>query len=224
MREVRTRGERGSPVSRQTSTPPAGGGARRMRDFTTGSIPGHILWFSLPMFLGNLLQALYNMVDSFWVGRYIGPEALGAVSVSFPIIFAIISLVMGLTMATTTMVAQYRGAGQDGMVKKTVANSILLISVVGLVSSIVGYFLRDRVLTLMQTPPEIMDAASLYLGIFLTGLVPMFIYNVASSILRGLGDSRTGLVYLAYATIFNIIADPLFIFGWGPIPAMGIRG
>ena len=68
----------------------------------------------------------------------------------------------------------------------------------------------------MQTPPEIMDAASLYLGIFLTGLVPMFIYNVASSILRGLGDSRTGLVYLAYATIFNIIADPLFIFGWGP--------
>lgn len=211
-------------MSHQVSEKGTRSGAKHMRDFTTGSIPRHLFLFSLPMFLGNLLQALYNTVDSFWVGRYIGPEALGAVSVSFPIIFAIISLVMGLTMATTTMVAQYRGAGQDGMVKKTVANSILLISVVGLVSSIVGYFLRDRVLTLMQTPPEIMDAASLYLGIFLTGLVPMFIYNVASSILRGLGDSRTGLVYLAYATIFNIIADPLFIFGWGPIPAMGIRG
>ena len=121
------------PIGRQTL----------MRDFTSGSIPRHLFLFSLPMFLGNLLQALYNTVDSFWVGRYIGPEALGAVSVSFPVIFAIISLVMGLTMATTTMVAQYRGAGQDGMVKKTVANSILLISVVGLVSSIVGYFLRD---------------------------------------------------------------------------------
>lgn len=199
-------------------------GAKHMRDFTSGSIPRHLIAFSLPMFLGNLLQALYNTVDSFWVGRYIGPEALGAVSVSFPVIFAIISLVMGLTMATTTMVAQYRGAGQDAMVKKTVANSLLLTSIVGAISSVIGIVLRDRILSLMQTPPEILDAASAYLGIFLTGLVPMFIYNVVSSILRGLGDSRTGLRYLAYATVFNIIADPLFIFGFGPVPAMGIQG
>ncbi len=76
----------------------------------------------------------------------------------------------------------------------------------------------------MQTPEEIFDQAVVYLNIFLTGLVPSFLYNVASSILRGLGDSQTGLRYLAYATIFNIAADPLFIFGFGPIPPLGIRG
>ena len=195
-----------------------------MRDFTTGSIPRHILSFSLPMFLGNLLQALYNTVDSFWVGRFLGPEALGAVSISFPIIFALISLVLGLTMASTTMVAQYRGAGQHHMVRKTVANSHLLIAIVGAASTLVGLALSDTILRLMQTPPEIFEQAALYLNIFLTGLVPMFLYNVASSILRGLGDSQTGLRYLAYATVFNIIADPIFIFGVGPIPPMGIRG
>lgn len=195
-----------------------------MRDFTTGSIPRHILAFSWPMFLGNLLQALYNTVDSFWVGRYIGPEALGAVSVSFPIIFALISLVLGLTMASTTMVAQYRGAGEHRMVRKTVANAHLLIAIVGAVSAAAGLVLSDETLRLMQTPEEILEPATLYLNIFLLGLVPMFLYNVASSILRGLGDSQTGLRYLAYATIFNIVADPLFIFGVGPIPAMGIKG
>lgn len=211
-------------MSRHQPQSPADGASRRMRDFTTGSIPRHILSFSLPMFLGNLLQALYNTVDSFWVGRFLGPEALGAVSISFPIIFALISLVMGLTMASTTMVAQYRGAGEHQLVRKTVANSHLVIAIVGAVSTVVGIMLSDEILHLMQTPPEIFEPAVLYLKIFLTGLIPMFLYGVASSILRGLGDSQTGLRYLAYATIFNIIADPLFIFGFGPIPPLGIKG
>src|SRR5690554_7538856 len=111
-------------MSRHPSQSLAGDGARRMRDFTTGSIPRHILAFSWPMFLGNLLQALYNTVDSFWVGRFIGPEALGAVSISFPIIFGLVALIMGLTMATTTMVSQYRGAQDEEQVRRTVANSL----------------------------------------------------------------------------------------------------
>src|SRR5690625_6149448 len=98
------------------------GAERRMRDFTTGSILQHILVFSWPMLLGNLLQALYNTVDSFWVGRFIGPEALGAVSVSFPVIFGLVALIMGLTMATTTLVSQYQGARDEERVRRTVAN------------------------------------------------------------------------------------------------------
>jgi len=210
-------------MSRKEPSPDRGG-SHRMRDFTTGSIPRHILAFSLPMFVGNLLQALYNTVDSFWVGRFLGPEALGAVSVSFPIIFALVSLVMGLTMASTTMVAQYRGAGEHRLVRKTVANSHLVIAIVGAVSTVVGLLLTDEILRLMQTPEEIFEPAAVYLNVFLIGLVPSFLYNVASSILRGLGDSQTGLKYLAYATVFNIIADPFFLFGIGPIPPMGIRG
>lgn len=200
------------------------GAEKRMRDFTTGNILQHILAFSWPMFVGNLLQALYNTVDSFWVGRFIGPEALGAVSISFPIMMALVALIMGLTMATTTMVSQYRGAGDEDNVRATVANSLLLIICLGILSSIAGIFLRVNILNLMQTPPEILNLASQYLGIFFAGLVPMFLYNVLSSILRGLGDSQTPLRFLTYAAVLNMILDPIFIIGWGPIPAMGIRG
>ena len=78
----------------------------RQLDFTKGSIPRHLLTFSWPMFLGNLLQATYNTVDSIWVGRFLGPHALGAVSVSMPISFGLVSMVMGLAVATTTLIAQ----------------------------------------------------------------------------------------------------------------------
>jgi len=195
-----------------------------MRDFTTGNIWQHILIFSWPMFVGNLLQALYNAVDSFWVGRFIGPEALGAVSVSFPVIFALVALIMGLTMATTTLVAQYRGARDDVQVRRTIANSLVLIAALGVLSTIGRIVLREPLLRLMRTPPEILEPASLYLGIFCVGFIPMFVYNVLSSILRGLGDSRTPLHFLVYATVLNIVLDPLLIVGWGPVPAMGIGG
>ncbi|REJ33270.1 MAG: MATE family efflux transporter, partial [Bacillota bacterium] len=195
-----------------------------MQDFTTGSIWRHLLVFSWPMFVGNLFQSLYNTVDSFWVGRYLGADALGAVSVSFPAIFALVSLIMGLTMATTTLVAQYRGARQDDQVRRTVANSVLLIVVLGLASTGVGYVFRFSLLRLMRTPEEILEPAALYLGVFSVGLVPMFLYNSLSAVLRGLGDSRTPLRFLIYATVVNIILDPLFILGLGPVPAMGVAG
>src|SRR5690606_15257899 len=115
----------GADSARPAPSAPASASGRRMRDFTTGNIWQHIVAFSWPMFVGNALQALYNTVDSFWVGRFVGPEALGAVSVSFPVMFALVALIMGLTMATTTMVAQYRGAREDEMVRRTVANSLI---------------------------------------------------------------------------------------------------
>src|SRR5690606_23038800 len=203
---------------------PAGRPRGQMQDFTTGSIWRHLLVFSWPMFVGNLFQSLYNTVDSFWVGRYLGADALGAVSVSFPAIFALVSLIMGLTMATTTLVAQYRGARQDDQVRRTVANSVLLIVVLGLASTGVGYVFRFSLLRLMRTPEEILEPAALYLGIFSVGLVRMFLYNSLSAVLRGLGDSRTPLRFLIYATVVNIILDPLFILGLGPVPAMGVAG
>ncbi|REJ34008.1 MAG: MATE family efflux transporter [Bacillota bacterium] len=202
----------------------APGQAGHMRDFTTGNIWQHILVFSWPMFVGNLFQVLYNTVDSFWVGRFIGAEALAAVSVSAPVVFALVALIMGLTMATTTLVAQYRGARDDENVRRTVANSLILITALGLVSTAVGYTWRVPILRLMQTPEEILQPAAVYLGIFLLGLVPAFLYNVLSSILRGLGDSRTPLRFLIYATVLNIVLDPLFILGFGPVPPMGIAG
>lgn len=194
------------------------------RDFTQGSLSRHLIAFSIPMFLGNLLQAFYNTVDSIWVGRFIGPEALGAVSISFPIIFALISLVMGIAMAMTTLVGQYRGAGNEAMVRRTIGNSLMLMTVVGLFTSAIGVIARVPILRLIETPEAILAPAASYLGIFLAGLIGMFIYNAVGAILRGIGDSRTPLVYLVYATVLNAALDPFFIFGIGPLPAMGVAG
>jgi putative MATE family efflux protein len=197
---------------------------RNVNDFTTGSIPHHLIMFAMPMFLGNLLQAFYNTVDSFWVGRYLGPQALGAVSVGFPIIFAFIAMVMGIAMATTTLVSQYFGAGQMDKVHRTISNSLILLVTLGIVFSVIGVSYRDHLLRLIRTPEDIFPLASTYMGIFLSGLVPTFLYNSAGAILRGLGDSRSPLKFLAYATVMNIVLDPLLIFGFGPIPPMGVAG
>lgn len=196
----------------------------KVKDLTQGSMLRQIIAFSLPMLLGNLLQALYNTVDSIWVGNFLGKEALGAVSVSFPIIFVLISMVVGITTAATVLVAQYMGAKQVAMVKKTINNTFLLISVSGIVVSIIGIFLSKDILRLINTPEEIMSMASSYLNIYLAGLVFMFGYNTTSAILRGLGDSKTPLIFLAIATVLNIILDPFLILGIGPFPRMEVAG
>lgn len=193
-------------------------------DFTQGSIPRHLIAFSIPMLLGNFLQAAYNTVDSFWVGRYLGPQALAAVSVSAPIIFSLISLVLGLTVAVTVLVAQFYGAGEKDRVRHVVTNSLVFLTEIGVVLSIIGILSRNALLRMINVPPDVFEHASAYLGIFLSGLVGMFLYNAASAILRGLGDSRTPLRFLAYATVTNMVLDPLFILGVGPIPRMEVTG
>lgn len=194
------------------------------RDFTQGSIPQHIVMFSLPMFAGNLLQMLYNVVDSVWVGKFIGGEALGAVSVSMPLIFALLSLVVGLTMATTTLVAQYRGAGNEEMVRKTIGTSLTLLFTLGTITGVMGIILRYPLLRLISTPVEIIDDSAAYLGIFMAGILGLFLYNTLGAILRGLGDAKTPLVALAVATGLNIVLDGVFILGIGPVPQMGVSG
>ncbi len=194
------------------------------RDLTNGSIPRHLVMFSLPLLLGNLFQALYNTVDSIWVGRYIGMEALGAVSVSFPIIFVLVSMVMGVTMATTVLVSQYAGAQDEAMISKTINNSLLILGISGIAVSILGVLFSKQILIWMNTPSDVLKYATDYLRIFFTGLIFMFGYNTISSIMRGLGDSKTPLKFLIIATIVNMILDPLFIIGVGFIPKMGIKG
>lgn len=193
-------------------------------DFTVGSIPKHLINFSIPMLLGNALQALYNTVDTFWVGRYLGSGALAAVSVSFPIIFILISLVIGITMATTVLVSQYYGAKNEAMVKRVIGNSITMLSVGAVIITVLGIALRTPILRLMNTPPELIKDASGYLVIILAGIIFTVGYNVFGAILRGLGDSKTPLLFLVYSTVTNIILDPLMILGVGPFPRMGING
>ncbi len=197
---------------------------QRIKDFTTGSIIGHLLEFSAPLFFGNLLQALYNTVDSIWVGRFLGHQALGAVSLSFPIVFTLISLAIGLSLATTILVSQYFGAGDKDMMHKTIYSSIAFIGVLGLLMSFLGTATHRRLLMLVNAPEDVMPEAAGYLAIYSAGLAFTFLYNVLGAIYRGLGDSRTPVTVLVYATILNMILDPMMIFGVFPFPAMGVAG
>lgn len=190
------------------------------RDFTSGSIPRHIVAFSVPMFAGNLLQMLYNVVDSIWVGQTMGAGALGAVSVSMPLIFALLSLVLGLTMATTTLVSQFRGAGNEPMVRRTIGTSLVILGALGVLISIIGVVFRYPLLRMISTPAEIINDAASYLGVFMGGILGLFLFNTLGAILRGLGDAQTPLKSLAVATTLNIILDGVFLLGLD----MGVAG
>ncbi|MGQ9473821.1 MAG: MATE family efflux transporter [Candidatus Caldatribacteriaceae bacterium] len=193
-------------------------------DFTVGNIPRHLLTFAIPMLVGNLLQTFYNTVDSIWVGRFLGPGALAAVSVSFPVLFLFVAFATGLGIGNNVMIAQYLGAKKEEEVTRTITNALTVFTVIGLFTMIVGLLFHQSTLKIIKTPDEIMPLASSYLLIFLLGLPFLFLYNAINTIFQGMGNSRTPLRLLVYATVLNVILDPILILGIGPFPRMGIAG
>lgn len=194
------------------------------RDLTVGSIPRHLVAFSLPLLFGNVLQALYNTADAMWVGQFIGPEALGAVSASFPIVMFLVALLMGVSMASTVFVSQFAGARQYDMVRKTIRNSLSLAVLGSSVVTVVGLAVSGPLLSFLNVPEEIFAMAAGYLRVHFLGTLFVTGYVFVSAILQGLGDSRTPVVFLAIAVTLNLVLDPFFIVGIGPLPAMGVVG
>lgn len=188
-----------------------------MRDMTEGKAGKLILSFTLPMFIGNIFQQLYNMVDSAVVGRYVGPNALAAVGTSFPIIFVLISLVFGLTMGTGVIISQFFGAKQIDKVRRAVSTALTFQTVGALVMTVVGLLLSRPLLHLLNVPAEIIEDSAAYMQIFFGGLIFMFAYNSFSGILRSLGDSKTPLYFLVISTLINVGLDIYFVanLGWG---------
>ena len=194
------------------------------KDLTTGSIPKHLLDFSIPMLLANLLQTGYSIINTIWVGNKVGVNAVGAVQVSFPIIFMLISLAAGATLATTILVSQYYGAKNFEMVEKVVNNSFSIAILMGVALTIIGILVSDPILRLMDTPQEIFGMASSYLKISLAGFVLIFLTFLITSILRGIGDTKTPLIFMAVGVGINAVLDPLMIIGIGPFPKLGLDG
>ena len=188
-----------------------------MKDLTVGKESKVILLFALPMLLGNVFQQLYNIVDSIIVGNYIGKEALAAVGASFPVIFVLISLVVGVSMGSTIIISQYFGAKDFKNVKKAIDSLLIFLFFSSIIITVVGLLFSEDIFRLMQLPETIIADAVSYFNIILYGLILMFGFNAISSILRGLGDSKTPLYFLVISTILNIILVVLFVkvFGWG---------
>jgi len=188
-----------------------------MKDLTQGGETRTIIAFALPMLIGNVFQQFYNMVDSIVVGNFVGTAALAAVGTAFPVIFLMISLVMGLTMGTMVLVAQYFGAKDNEKVRAAVDTGYITLFWAGLAMSIIGVVSTDAILRLLKVPADVFPEASTYLRIIFGGLLAMFGYNAISAVLRGLGDSKTPLYLLMIASLLNIALDLLFVmaFGWG---------
>lgn len=188
-----------------------------MKDLSVGKESSVIFKFAIPMVLGNVFQQLYNVVDSIVVGNYIGKEALAAVGASFPIIFTLISLIIGIATGSTIIIAQYFGAKNIEKVKKAIDTLFIFLFCASILMSAIGIYFAEDIFRLIKLPEEAIPDATLYLQIYLAGLVLFFGFNGISAVLRGLGDSKTPLVFMVIATIFNIGLDLLFVivFGWG---------
>lgn len=188
-----------------------------MKDLTVGDESKLILKFAMPMLIGNVFQQLYNVVDSVVVGQFIGKEALAAVGASFPIIFAFLSLIIGIATGSTIVVAQYFGAKEIEKVKRTINTLFLFLIIASIIISIVSIYFSESLFRLLQLPEEIMPQAKLYFNIFMGGIIVSFGFNGISAILRGLGDSKTPLYFMIISTIVNIVLDLLFVlvFKWG---------
>ena len=188
-----------------------------MKDLTNGHEGRLIFWFAVPMLIGNLFQQLYHIINSVILGQFVGKEALAAIGAAQPIIFTIVSFIVGIAIGGTIVVAQYYGARDMVRVKKTIDTLYIFVFFASIVLSIVGVLCSGPLLRLIGTPDDMFQEARIYLHIFQSGMIFLFGFNVTSAILRGLGDSKTPLYFLLFSTLLNILLDLLFIivFHWG---------
>lgn len=186
-----------------------------MKDLTTGRIGLSIFKFALPMLIGQMFQQLYTFVDQIIVGNFLGKEALAAVGASFPIIFTLIALVIGIASGGTIVISQFFGAKDFRMVRRAIDTVFIMLFVAAIILTAAGYPFIEQIFRLIQLPEELMDQGVAYLSVYIGGLVLFFGYNGVAAILRGLGDSITPLYFLILATVLNIGLDLLFIVVWG---------
>jgi putative MATE family efflux protein len=188
-----------------------------MRDLTKGHVGGQILKYTAPMLLGNLFLQSYSIIDCIIVGKLIGKEALAAVGASFPIIFMLISFVIGIASGGTIIISQYFGAKDYDNVRKAIDTMYIFVFFASIIIMTIGISLSTDLFRIMNLPEEIMPQATAYLNTFLLGTIVLFGFNGTCAILRGLGDSVTPLVFLIISSVINIILVIVFVkyFGWG---------
>lgn len=189
-----------------------------IRDLTQGSVTRLLLIFAFPLLCSNLLQTFYNMVDMIVIGQFVGREGLSAVSIGGDVLHFLTFLVMGFSNAGQVILSQYIGAGNRDRIRGTIGTmfTVTFISAVGL--TIVCYLGLDAFLHAMNTPAECFDYARQYGLTCVLGLVFIYGYNLVSAILRGMGDSKHPFIFIAVATVVNLVLDLVFVAGLGMGP------
>jgi len=180
-------------------------------DFTEGSIAPKLMKFALPLFAASLLQVVYNMVDMIIVGQRLGKVGLSAVSIGGDVSNFLTFIAMGFANAGQVIISQYIGAKKHNELSRFIGTMVSSLLMSALIISGVCLFLREPVLAVMNTPIEAWDDALGYSTVCIAGLVFIYGYNVASAILRGMGDSKHPFIFIAIASIINVILDVIFV-------------
>lgn len=193
------------------------------RSLLEGPVIKSLAKLAIPIVLANLLQAAYQLVDAFWVGR-LGGYAVAAVSISTPVIFFTMALGIGFALAGSILIAQYFGAGNTTMVNHVAAQTLLLVVFLSILLGLAGYIFCPFFLHLLKVSPDVYEGALGFLRISFVGLVFNFSFFVFQSVMRGVGRATLPVYIVLGTVILNFALDPLFIFGWRSFPALGVEG
>ena len=183
----------------------------QIKDFTQGSIPRQLVAFATPLFLSNLLQIVYNMVDMMVVGSVMGKAGTSAVSVGGDVSNLLTFVAMGFASAGQVIIARLIGAGERKKLARFVGTMVGFLTVAAVIMSVLGLILQDTMLTLMKTPDEAYEGAVAYSTVCMAGLIFMYGYNMTSAILRGMGDSTRPFYFLVVCALLNTALDLLFV-------------
>lgn len=176
-----------------------------------GNIWKQLLFFSIPLVLGNIFQQLYNAVDSIIVGNFVGSQALAAVTSSSPVINMLISFFMGLSIGAGVVISRYFGANDRQGVSDSIHTSMAIIILAGIAMTFIGVLLTPYILQWVGVPQDVMSDSIVYLKIYFYGIIGVMIYNMGSGVLRALGDSKTPLYFLIFSSAVNIVLDYAFV-------------
>ena len=195
----------------------------RQKLFLEGPIGTALTRLAIPIMLGNLLQTGYQLTDAFWVGR-LGAAAVAAVSISFPVTFLVIALGAGLAIAGATLSAQYMGAGRQDMVNHVAAQTMMMVAITSAVLGAAGYVLAPYLLELVGVASDVYQGALGFMRVSFIGIIFVFLYAMFQALMRGVGETRMPLMIVLGTVLLNFVLDPLFIFGFGPLPPHGVMG
>jgi len=194
------------------------------RNLTEGSIPTVLFRFALPILFANVLQSLNGSVNSVWVGRYLGEAALTATSNANTVMFLLIGAAFGVALAATILVGQCIGANDIPETKRVVGTSATFFTGISVAMAVAGLLLCRPLLIAMSTPAASLDLAVAYMRVIFLALPFLYLYAYVGAMLRGAGDSKTPFYFMLLSVGLDIALNPVFIFGVGPIPRLGIAG
>lgn len=187
------------------------------KDFTKGNIPRQLLFFTLPFMASNALQVLYSTIDMIIVGNYVGTAGLSAVSLSSLIVNFATMVCLGVSNAGQVLVSQAIGSGKKGKINNIVGTLFGLLMILAVIFSTIIFAFKNGILNLMNVPQESYEMAMDYLVICGLGLIFTAGYNMVSAVLRGMGDSKSPLIFIVIASVINLVLDFMFtgLLGWG---------